>query len=154
MAPLSELSDTIAAMTEIMVKAGRAVAGNDIPVEVSAEVRWPQCLGDVRKSKEGPRDVGRDTGAIRQRRATGHGGIMKKRRAKLCLVGQDPADIFSDLGKLKSDLTSPPERRTRTTEAFARIPHDKALAIFKYSLSSAAWVVMIELDRLFLKRRG
>jgi DNA polymerase I len=51
MAPLHELSDTIAAMTGIMVKAGRAVAGIDIPVEVSAEVRWPQCLGDVRKPK-------------------------------------------------------------------------------------------------------
>ena len=36
---------------------------------------------------------------------------MKKRRAKLYLVGQDPADIFDDLDKLKSDLTSPPERR-------------------------------------------
>jgi DNA polymerase-1 len=51
MAPLSELTDTIAVMTEIMVRAGRAVAGIDIPVEVAAEVRWPQCLGDVRKAK-------------------------------------------------------------------------------------------------------
>lgn len=50
-APLSELSDTIATMTDIMVRAGRAVAGIDIPVEVSAEVRWPQCLGDVREPK-------------------------------------------------------------------------------------------------------
>jgi hypothetical protein len=48
-APLPELGDTIAAMTEIMIKAGRAVAGITIPVEVAAEVRWPQCLGDVRK---------------------------------------------------------------------------------------------------------
>ena len=51
MAPLSELNDTIAAMEEIMIAAGRAVAGIDIPVDVSAEVRWPQCLGDVRKAK-------------------------------------------------------------------------------------------------------
>ena len=79
---------------------------------------------------------------------------MKKRRAKLYLVGQDPAEIFDDLDKLKSDLTSPPERRTRATETFARIPHDKALALYKYRLSSAAWVVLIELDRLILKRRG
>jgi hypothetical protein len=79
---------------------------------------------------------------------------MKKRRAKLYLVGQDPAEIFNDLGKLKSDLTTPPERRTRATETFARIPHDKALALHKYRLSSAAWVVLIELDRLILKRRG
>jgi hypothetical protein len=79
---------------------------------------------------------------------------MKKRRAKLHLVGQDPAEIFDDLDKLKSDLTSPPARRTRATETFARIPHDKALALHKYRLSSAAWVVLIELDRLILKRRG
>jgi hypothetical protein len=79
---------------------------------------------------------------------------MKKRRAKLYLVGQDPADIFDNLDKLKSDLTSPPERRTRTTETFARIPHDKALALYKYHLGPAAWMVMIELDRLILKRRG
>ena len=51
MAPLSELTDTIAAMKAIMVAAGRAVAGIDIPVDVSAEVRWPNCLGDVRKPK-------------------------------------------------------------------------------------------------------
>lgn len=79
---------------------------------------------------------------------------MKKRRAKLYLVGQDPAEIFDNLDKLKSDLTSPPERRTRTTETFARIPHDKALALTRHRLSSSAWIVLIELDRLLLKRRG
>jgi hypothetical protein len=79
---------------------------------------------------------------------------MKKRRAKHYLVGQDPAEIFNDLNKLKSDLTSPPERRARATETFARIPHDRALALFRYQLAPAAWVVLIELDRLILKRRG
>jgi DNA polymerase-1 len=48
-APLAELDNAIAIMTEIMLRAGRAVAGIDIPVEVAAVVRWPQCLGDVRK---------------------------------------------------------------------------------------------------------
>jgi DNA polymerase I len=47
-APLAEFDDAIATMTEIMLRAGRAVAGIDIPVEVAAVVRWPQCLGDVR----------------------------------------------------------------------------------------------------------
>jgi len=79
---------------------------------------------------------------------------MKKRRAKLYLVGQDPADIFDDIDKLKSDLASPPTRRERTTEGFARIPYDKALALYEHHLSSAAWTVLIELDRLVLKRRG
>jgi DNA polymerase I len=49
-APLPELDDAIATMTQIMLRAGRAVAGIEIPVEVSAVVRYPQCLGDVRKS--------------------------------------------------------------------------------------------------------
>jgi hypothetical protein len=33
-----------------MVKASKVITGGlEIPVEVSAVVRWPQCLGDVRK---------------------------------------------------------------------------------------------------------
>jgi len=48
-APVPDLDDTIAAMAQLMVRAGRAVAGIDIPVDVAAEVRWPHCLGDVRK---------------------------------------------------------------------------------------------------------
>jgi hypothetical protein len=79
---------------------------------------------------------------------------MKRRRHKLYLVGQDPTEIFDDLDKLKSDLASPPPRRTRATETFARIPHDKALALHKHRLGSAAWLVLIELDRLILRRRG
>ena len=80
---------------------------------------------------------------------------MKKRRSKLYLVGQDPAEIFDDLDKLKSDLSfTAGASRPRTTETFARVPHDKALALYEHRLSSAAWVVLIELDRLILKRRG
>jgi hypothetical protein len=47
-APLAELDDAIATMTAIMAKAGRVLAGIDIPIEIAAVVRWPQCLGDVR----------------------------------------------------------------------------------------------------------
>jgi hypothetical protein len=47
-APLAELDETIVIMAQIMVRAGRAVAGIDIRVKTSAVVRWPQCLGDVR----------------------------------------------------------------------------------------------------------
>src|SRR5262249_60842768 len=48
LAPLDELDATIARMTEIMVEAGRLVAGIPIRVKVEAVVRWPNCLGDVR----------------------------------------------------------------------------------------------------------
>jgi hypothetical protein len=76
---------------------------------------------------------------------------MKHRRPKLHLVGQDPADVFDDLGKLRADLTAPPQRRPHVTETFARIPHDKALAL---KISGDAWAVLIELDRMILKARG
>jgi hypothetical protein len=50
LAPLDELDTTIARMTEIMTEAGRLVTGGlPIRVKVEAVVRWPQCLGDVRK---------------------------------------------------------------------------------------------------------
>jgi len=49
-APLAELDDAIATMARLMVRASNVVTGGlDIPVEVSARVHWPRCLGDVRK---------------------------------------------------------------------------------------------------------
>jgi DNA polymerase I-like protein with 3'-5' exonuclease and polymerase domains len=49
-APLAELDDAIATMSRLMVRASNVVTGGiDIPVEVSARVHWPQCLGDARK---------------------------------------------------------------------------------------------------------
>jgi hypothetical protein len=76
-----------------------------------------------------------------------------KRRAKLHLVGQDPANVFDDLGKLRAEMAAP-VRRPRAVETFARIPHDKGLALYRHKLSGAAWVLLIELDRLILKHRG
>jgi DNA polymerase I len=48
-APVPELDDAIATMKGIMERAGREITGINIPVEIAAVVRWPQCLGDVRK---------------------------------------------------------------------------------------------------------
>jgi hypothetical protein len=74
-----------------------------------------------------------------------------KKRAKLYLVGHDPADIFNDLDQLRGELTSPRQQRQRLTETFARIPHDKGMAL---NISGAAWCVLIEIDRLILKAGG
>jgi hypothetical protein len=53
MAPIRELDDAIAEMSRIMRRAGSIVSGGlEIPVEVSAKVLWPNCLGDVRKDKD------------------------------------------------------------------------------------------------------
>jgi hypothetical protein len=50
MAPLEDLEDAIATMRAIMVRAGNVVSGGiDIPVEISAKVCAPMCLGDVRR---------------------------------------------------------------------------------------------------------
>jgi DNA polymerase family A len=50
MAPLDQLDAAIAHMKEIMIQASVAVTGG-LPAGVTVEyvVRWPQCLGDVRK---------------------------------------------------------------------------------------------------------
>jgi len=49
-APLAELDDAIATMSRLMVRASTVITGGlEIPVEGSVVVRWPQCLGDVRR---------------------------------------------------------------------------------------------------------
>jgi DNA polymerase I-like protein with 3'-5' exonuclease and polymerase domains len=51
-APLTELEDSIATMTRLMVRASNVLTGGvDIPVEVSAVVRFPECLGDEPDAK-------------------------------------------------------------------------------------------------------
>jgi hypothetical protein len=76
-----------------------------------------------------------------------------RRRPRLHLVGQDPGEVFNDLGKLRTDLAAP-LRRPRAVETFARVPHDRALELYRHKVSGAAWLVLIELDRLVLKARG
>jgi hypothetical protein len=76
-----------------------------------------------------------------------------KRRPRLHLVGQDTGDVFNDLARLRTDLAAP-LRRQRTVETFARVPHDKALELYRHKIDKAAWLVLIELDRLLLKARG
>jgi hypothetical protein len=50
-APLPGVVDAIGTMAQIMVRADRVVSGGiDIRVEVSADVRYPQRLGNARKS--------------------------------------------------------------------------------------------------------
>jgi hypothetical protein len=79
------------------------------------------------------------------------------RRPRLRLVGSsDPSEVFSDLAKLRREQEAPqePQRRSRAAETFARIPHDKVFGLYQHRIGSPAWLVLIELDRLILKRRG
>jgi DNA polymerase I-like protein with 3'-5' exonuclease and polymerase domains len=75
MAPVNELDDAISTMTRIMMKASTVVTGGlEIPVEKSFEVRWPDCLGDVRKEKAKGQALwteikGLAQGELRQKRA-------------------------------------------------------------------------------------
>ena len=82
-------------------------------------------------------------------------------RGKLRLVSShDPASVFDDLGALRrAQKTGAPaepafrgQRRQRSAETFARIPHDRARRL--YRLSGAAWALLIELDRLIFEGRG
>ena len=75
MAPVSELDDAISTMTRIMMRASASVTGGlEIPVEKSFEIRWPDCLGDVRKEKAKGQALwteikGLVQGELRQKRA-------------------------------------------------------------------------------------
>jgi hypothetical protein len=64
--------------------------------------------------------------------------------------------VFNDLGKLRREHTEAPThwRRSKLQETFARIPHDRAQALAHRRICAAAWVILIELDRLILKERG
>jgi hypothetical protein len=77
-----------------------------------------------------------------------------RRRSRLRLVGaEEPTNVFNDLKKLQEEQQAP-VRRKRLTETFARIPHDRGLALYHHKISGAAWVVLIELDRLILRAGG
>jgi hypothetical protein len=84
---------------------------------------------------------------------------VAKKRPRLRLVGEhDPPSVFDDLGALRKAQTAPAtpafqgQRRQRSAETFARIPHDRARQL--YHLGGAAWAVLIELDRLILEGYG
>jgi len=84
---------------------------------------------------------------------------MAKKYSRLRLVDSpDPASVFDDLDALRRIQTAPAtpafqgQRRQRSVETFARIPHDRARRL--YHLSGSAWALLIELDRLILEGRG
>src|SRR5215510_12999324 len=76
-------------------------------------------------------------------------------RHRFRIVGPgDDASVFDDLNGLRHAQRQPVMlHRARLTETFARIPHDRALALYRY-LGGPAWVLLIELDRLILKGHG
>jgi hypothetical protein len=78
-------------------------------------------------------------------------------RPALWVVGKDDADdpLFADYGPVKEPPArgSPPQQRAREGETFARIPHDRALELHK-RIDGAAWIVLIELDRMVLAQHG
>ena len=81
---------------------------------------------------------------------------MQRRRLRL-VSSKDPAAIFDDLDQLRQeqrDESSVRHKRQRSVETFARIPHDRALELYRHKITGASWIVLVELDRLILKRRG
>ena len=76
-----------------------------------------------------------------------------KKRPRLFLVESDPTDVFEDIDKLREELNAPAPRR-RINETFARIPHDRGLALCRAKIGWPAWAILIELDRLMLKSGG
>jgi hypothetical protein len=65
----------------------------------------------------------------------------------------DPTAVFDDLDALRQELPAVAIKRARSTETFARFPHERALAL-RTIKSGVGWRILIELDRLILKGRG
>ena len=65
----------------------------------------------------------------------------------------DPTVVFDDIDALRGAMPAVASKRTRTTETFARFPHDRAVALHG-QISAAGWVILVELDRLILRGRG
>jgi len=86
---------------------------------------------------------------------------MAKKRDRLRLVSLqgDPAGIFDDLDALRKAQAAPTapvfqgQRRQRSIETFARIPHDRARELYRH-IGGPAWILLVELDRLVLDGRG
>jgi hypothetical protein len=77
-----------------------------------------------------------------------------KRKGKLRLVSNnEPESVFNDLEALRQ-LAPVSIRRARSTETFARIPHDRGRELGRRKLSGAAWALLVELDRLIFEGRG
>ena len=72
----------------------------------------------------------------------------------LRLVRADEAagSPFDDLDALRQALPPVATRRARSSEFFARIPIEKGLALYRHHIGDAGWAILIELDRLILKR--
>ena len=64
----------------------------------------------------------------------------------------DPATVFDDLDALRQEMPAVATKRERSTETFARIPHDRAAAM--RGIGGVGWLIVIEIDRLILKGRG
>jgi Fe-S cluster biosynthesis and repair protein YggX len=71
----------------------------------------------------------------------------------------DPAHIFDDLDALRRDgerlklQSKANNKRPRSGETFARIPHDRGRQLYK-EIDAAAWAILIELDWLILTSKG
>jgi hypothetical protein len=71
----------------------------------------------------------------------------------------DPAHIFDDLDALRRDgeqlklQSKANNKRSRSGETFARIPHDRGRRLYK-KIDAAAWAILIELDWLILISKG
>jgi hypothetical protein len=78
-----------------------------------------------------------------------------KRKGKFRLVSNepDPSSLFDNLDALRQ-LPPVATRRARSTETFARIPHDRGRELARRELGGAAWALLIELDRLIFEGRG
>jgi len=75
------------------------------------------------------------------------------RRKFRVVRSNDPGAVFDDMDALREATATRATRRPRTAETFARIPHERGLAL-RGRISAIGWVLLIEIDRLILKGHG
>jgi hypothetical protein len=63
-------------------------------------------------------------------------------------------DPLADPLETPSQKTPAWKKRLRMDETFACVPYEKAMALGRYDLGAAAWLILIELDRLILVSGG
>jgi hypothetical protein len=77
---------------------------------------------------------------------------MARRRFRVVKTN-DPVAVFDDIDALREAMPTVATRRARSSETFARFPHEKALAL-RGQIGSDGWVILVEIDRLILKSGG
>jgi len=79
--------------------------------------------------------------------------MLPMRKKFRVVKSNDPGAVFDDLDALRAAMPAVATKRARTSETFARFPHERALGL-RGRIGADGWVLLVEIDRLILKGHG